>query len=134
MRAPSLSTARLRWPHLWSRPRKAEPLKTTVGWLRPRLESHLPLRLAGLEVATPCGRRSTATDGAALGVGGELLVQAATVACISHTKISAGSVAVTFCPPVAVKRTASPVTRGPALSSVTAPRGTNRCRNGAWGS
>ena len=31
------------------------------------------------------------------------------LACISHTRISAGSVAVTCWPPVAVNRTASPV-------------------------
>lgn len=44
-----------------------------------------------------------------------------------------GSVAVILCPPVAVKRAASPVCRGPTPSRVTAPRGRNRCRNGAWG-
>src|SRR5215469_10055350 len=55
-------------------------------------------------------------------------------ACISQIRISAGSVAVTFCPPVAVNRTASPAEREPASSSVTVPRGTNRWRNGASGS
>jgi hypothetical protein len=55
-------------------------------------------------------------------------------ACISQIRISAGSVAVTRWPPVAVKRTASPVPSGPAPSRLTAPRGTNRCRYGASGS
>ena len=35
------------------------------------------------------------------------------MACISQTRISAGSVAVTFCPPVAVNLTASPVSERP---------------------
>src|SRR3954447_16484504 len=60
--------------------------------------------------------------------------QAATVACISHTRTSAASVAVIRWPPVAVNRTASPVRSSPAPSRVTVPRGTNRCRKGASGS
>jgi len=60
--------------------------------------------------------------------------QGARVACISQTRTSVGSVAVTRWPPVAVKRTASPVSSCPAPSRVMVPRGTNKCRNGASGS
>lgn len=53
------------------------------------------------------------------------------VACISQTRISASWSAVTRCPPVAVRRTASPAASEPSSSRVTLPAATNRCRKGA---
>ena len=57
--------------------------------------------------------------------------QGASVACISHTRTSASSVAVSCWPPVAVRRAASPVPSCPLPSISTEPTGTNTCRKGA---
>ena len=55
------------------------------------------------------------------------------MACISQTSTSDGSLAVTRRPSSSFNRTASPSPSSPTPSSVSRPRGTNRCRYGAVG-
>ena len=92
---------------------------------------HLDLRSRGWTTITVSGwfagmSERTSTEA--------LRVSHPIVACISHTRISAGPVAESFCPPTPVNRTASPAPRDPDPSSSTAPVGTKRCTKGASGS
>ena len=55
------------------------------------------------------------------------------MACISQTRISAGSAAVTRWPPVAVKRTASPVVQRPGAFQGDAPARDEQVQEGRLG-
>src|SRR4051812_17564703 len=89
------------------------PTHAALGWLQSPTVGEASTTLTGPLITAP---RFLPRLVVAPGRDDRLVGQAATVACISHTRTSAASVAVTFCPPVAVNRTASPLARGPAPS------------------